>query len=65
MLYLLFLQYFATLSVTSPSSHKKLEESPLGISVANSYDSMVATRWHSRSQINWQVDQSVTKDELQ
>ena len=27
-LYLLFLQYFATLSVTSPSSHEKLE-SPL------------------------------------
>ena len=26
-LYLLFLQYFATLSVTSPSSHKKLESS--------------------------------------
>ena len=30
MLYLLFLQYFATLSVTSPSSHKNVE-SLLGV----------------------------------
>ena len=31
-LYLLFLQYFATLSVTSPSSHKKLESPVIALS---------------------------------